>query len=130
AYVTTDDVRDGFMTLSPRLLKTVDGGTVQVPANATVAVEVPVKIEEDLHSEMPNGYFLDGFVVLTSASEPELSIPFVGFRGNFADLDSVEPFIYELAKEGKKPFYYDPKTGEMCKVDIVLSRLRIVVERF
>ena len=62
---------------------------ITVPAGETAEVSIPVTLDEaELAENMEvftNGFFVDGFVVLTSADGgPELSIPYTGFCGDWA----------------------------------------------
>ncbi len=60
---------------------------------------------------MPNGYFIDGFVIVYNDSM-ELSIPFVTFVGGKTGLDElsyVEDSIYNLLANKRLPFYFKPE---------------------
>ena len=48
-----------------------------------------------LDNTFENGVSLEGFVVLTADNEPELSIPFLGFYGDYSAQAPVEPFKFE-----------------------------------
>lgn len=58
---------------------------------------------------MKNGFYADGFVLLTNKDQSgaTLSLPFVGFRGKFADIPIMEAPIYKLTADNKLPFYYE-----------------------
>lgn len=113
-YVTnlgTDEVKDGYFTLLPRELSQTVGETFTVPANGSKTLKVTVdasKFTEELTSLMPNGYFLEGFVRVFNAVDgvEEVSIPFVGFKGEFENLPVIEKPIYDF-KGDEKPFYYE-----------------------
>ncbi len=64
---------------------------------------------ELLTKEMPNGYYLEGFVrFLDSVDFAEVvSLPFVGFRGDFQNLAVVEDPVYKLVSDGKEGFYLE-----------------------
>ena len=85
----TDQVQDGKFTLHPRLLETIDGKeTITVPANGQRTIHVTVdasKYKEELSKQMPNGYFLEGFVLVKDASNQKhlVSLPYVGFHGEY-----------------------------------------------
>lgn len=112
-YVTnvgTDKVEDGHFALLPKNLKEVEGTEITVGPKETKKVSITVdtsEFTEVLTKEMPNGYFLEGFVRFLNAIDnvEEVSIPFVGFKGSFMDLPVIEKSIYEF-KEDEKPFYY------------------------
>lgn len=112
--VTTDEVVDGKFTLKPRFLYKTEPQTVTIGPNASELITINVdasQYEEELKDLMPNGYFLEGFVIFESDSEVQISYPFVGFKGSWEKLAVLEPSIYDLVKEGRLPFYYD-KTGQ------------------
>ena len=89
----TDQVQDGKFTLHPRLLETLDG-------------------KEELSKQMPNGYFLEGFVLVKDASTQKhlVSLPYVGFHGDYQNLRGIEKPIYEYAGSDKPFYYYKDKT--------------------
>ena len=106
----TDAVEDGKITLSPRHLASIAGRTITVKANSSEKVMITVdarQFAELLTKEMPNGYYLEGFVrFLDSVDFAEVvSLPFVGFRGDFQNLAVVEDPVYKLVSDGKEGFY-------------------------
>ncbi|WP_369350372.1 S8 family serine peptidase [Streptococcus hillyeri] len=116
ATVMSDQVSDKAFTLSPQhVLDTAKQRVIVAPRSSQlVTLKVDVSsADQKLQAEMPNGYFLDGFVQFKAvdAQGVDMSIPFVGFRGNFADLPAAEEAIYNRL-EGT--FYYQPqeKTNE------------------
>jgi lactocepin len=77
---------------------TVDGeevSTLDVPANSTVKVDVAIDLseakvlEDDMETLVAiddvfeNGYFVEGFVTLTSENQHVASVPYVGFNGEW-----------------------------------------------
>ncbi|MGX7111983.1 S8 family serine peptidase [Gemella cuniculi] len=118
-FLNTDEVKDGKITLLPRKLAEISGGKViTVPANGKVKLSIQVdatRFKNELISQMPNGYYLEGFVKFFDAdnnTEDIVSIPFVGFRGEFQNLAVVEKPIYDFTGSDK-PFYYNyPGTDE------------------
>lgn len=108
----TDAVEDGKITLSPRHLASIAGRTITVKANSSEKVMITVdarQFAELLTKEMPNGYYLEGFVrFLDSVDFAEVvSLPFVGFRGDFQNLAVVEDPVYKLVSDGKEGFYLE-----------------------
>lgn len=108
----TDAVEDGKITLSPRHLATIAGKTITVKANSSEKVTITVdarQFADLLTKEMPNGYYLEGFVrFLDSVDFAEVvSLPFVGFRGDFQNLAVVEDPVYKLVADGKEGFYLE-----------------------
>lgn len=143
AIVQTDYVEDGIDTLSPYPLEyTISGDTyITVAAGETRAVSVNVELASDsleyMHANYPNGGFVEGYIVLTptgsSEDSTELSLPFVGFSGDWDSLplfDASElngsqaavgvngPFDYEsYAELDTDNGYYDAKLLGMNAYD-------------
>lgn len=114
--VNTDEVEDGRFALKPKnLLKQELGEVITVPANSTVTVPVKVDVSQfssELSQLMPNGFFVEGFVKFRDAVDNInlVNIPYVGFRGDFANLPAIEKPIYDFEGE-EKPFYYYVQPG-------------------
>ncbi|TWT03568.1 S8 family serine peptidase [Planomicrobium sp. CPCC 101079] len=76
---------------------------VTIPANGEM--EIPVSIDlsavsPQLRTVFTNGFFVDGFVTLTDASEevtgnPALVVPYFGFNGNWNDADIFDEFAWD-----------------------------------
>ncbi|WP_300411071.1 S8 family serine peptidase [Lagierella sp.] len=110
-YLTTDYVYEDSIVLKPRSLGEFDGGVVKVDGKSEKEITVKVdssKYTGELEGQMENGYFLDGHIILEAidSTSPNLTIPFLGFKGNFKKLDLVEPSIYDLVEKNRLPFYY------------------------
>ncbi|GGE23391.1 S8 family serine peptidase [Streptococcus himalayensis] len=109
--VNTDTVEEGHITLQPRSLEQIKGETITVKANSSLALTVTVdasKFHDELIKEMPNGYYLEGFVrFLDQAQEEVVSIPYVGFKGEWQNLAVLEKSIYELLKDNQNGFYFE-----------------------
>lgn len=108
----TDQVKDGYYTLAPRKLTETVWPEVTVKANSSEKVTVKVdtsKFSQELLKLMPNGYFLEGFVRFVDPTDDGdvVSLPFMGFRGEFQNLPVAEKPIYNLVRAGKSGFYYD-----------------------
>ena len=121
--LTTDTVQNGLITLAPRLLAEIAGGKVTVKANSSTAVTINVdasSFAEELAGLMKNGYYLEGFVRFTDVADGGdiVSIPYVGFRGEFQNLAVLEKPIYNLIADGKGGFYFEPVTAQPNTVDI------------
>src|SRR5699024_5029607 len=82
----------------------------------------------------PNGYFVEGYVTLTNEEVPELSIPFVGFNGDWNAAPILDEFAYDgndsfyeqagLVYEGEDGFYYlgfDSATEERSLENVAIS---------
>lgn len=119
SYLNTDGVENGQITLKPRQLSESNGGeTVVVPAKGEKTVTITVdatQFRNELEGQMPNGYYLEGFVRFFDPKDTNTAvagIPYVGFKGEFQNLPVVEKTIYEF-KGNEKPFYYyKPNTTE------------------
>ena len=102
--------KDGYLDLKTRSLRTDYNGEVTLGAKETKEISVNIdtrNFSDKLRREMPNGYFIDGFVVFEDQDEPTISIPFITFVGDLDTLAYVEPSIYDLTKENKIPFYWN-----------------------
>ncbi|MEI4366342.1 S8 family serine peptidase [Streptococcus suis] len=121
--LTTDTVQNGLITLAPRLLAEIPGGKVTVKANSSITVTINVdasSFAEELTGLMKNGYYLEGFVRFTDVADGGdiVSIPYVGFRGEFQNLAVLEEPIYNLIADGKGGFYFEPVAAQPNTVDI------------
>ncbi|TFU30304.1 YSIRK-type signal peptide-containing protein [Streptococcus acidominimus] len=109
--LTTDTVVDGRITLAPRFLDQIKGETITVQANSSKEITIDVdarRFHEELLKEMPNGYYLEGFVRFLDADNQEaVSIPYVGFKGEWQNLPILEKSIYDLLKENQNGFYFE-----------------------
>lgn len=107
----TDTVKDGYFDLTPRKLTETVWPEITVKAHSSQTVTVKVntaKFTEELTKLMPNGYYLEGFVRFVDPADDGdvVSLPFMGFRGQFQDLPAAEKPIYNLVRDGKSGFYY------------------------
>ena len=99
----TDDIRVSGGTL--------DGKTVSVPAGGDTTVTVTVTLSAEdrayLDANFDNGIYVEGYVVLTSASHATLSIPFLAFYGDWtqAPILDVDDF------SGETPAVYATKVA-------------------
>lgn len=80
----------------------VDGpSTVNVPANGSTAVTVNIRLSDTLKQELKgqfkNGIYVEGFVQIKSqdAQGIDLSLPFLGFYGNWEDSSVFDNTIYD-----------------------------------
>ncbi|MGP1567284.1 MAG: S8 family serine peptidase [Peptoanaerobacter stomatis] len=113
ADLNTDTVEGGRILLKPQKIDSTKNSkkSITVPANGTADFEVNFTLSdsdyEKFKAQMPNGFFLEGFVFFeNSDSEQNISIPFVGFRGTWEKLQIIEDSIYKMSKENKKPYFY------------------------
>ena len=112
----TDQVQDGKFTLHPRLLETLAGkDKITIPAHSHRTIRISVdasKYQSELSKQMPNGYFLEGFFLVKDAKSNQhlVSLPYVGFRGEYQNLRGIEKPIYEYTGSDKPFYYYKDKT--------------------
>ncbi|MDO4793461.1 MAG: S8 family serine peptidase [Filifactor alocis] len=114
AVLNTDTVEDGKALLKPYQLQTTAESkkSITVEPNAEVEFSVSFTLSESeisrLMGEMPKGFFLEGYVFFTATDGGEdVNLPYVGFRGNWENLDVIEPSIYDLLDQNRKPYYYE-----------------------
>ena len=76
-----------FMQAEDVLLKEVDLGEITVPASGNVIVRKTVTLtaeEKQLLDELfPNGTYVEGFIVLTNDTDPQIGLPFLAFYGDW-----------------------------------------------
>lgn len=111
ANLNTDKVEEKHFALASRELSRSEMKSVAIAKNSTQKITLTMDVsqfKDELLKQMPNGYFLDGFVrfMKTPDGEEEMSIPFVGFSGphKFADLPAIEKSIYDNPTQ---TFYFE-----------------------
>ncbi len=91
-------------------------GKFTVKAGKTVEVSVQLELsQEELEymgeKNFPSGMYLEGFLKLTptknSGEQCELSIPFLGFHGDWEGSDMLDYTAYEVAKDEADPSLED-----------------------
>ncbi|SUN45771.1 C5a peptidase precursor ScpZ [Streptococcus dysgalactiae] len=115
----TDKTKDGHFELQPKGLQSSEWQAITI-TNDVEEIQIAVDASAyaaDLLKEMPNGYFLEGFVRFTDNLDRQdelMSIPFSGFRGDFANLPALDTPIYDTLEAGA--FYQklekDDETGK------------------
>ncbi len=91
--------------------------SISVKAGETVTISVQLELsQEELvymgEKNFPNGMFLEGFLKLlpmgeNSANQCELSIPFLGFHGDWEGSPMLDYTAYEVAKDEADPSLED-----------------------
>lgn len=85
--------------VSRKLTFTCDTEPVTVPANGTVTFKKTVTLDSDeLNENMSvfiNGFFVDGFVSFKNGENPEISIPFTGFYGDWEASPIFDKTMYD-----------------------------------
>lgn len=88
--------------------------TVMPGSRETVTVHYDTAGLSELESIFPSGFFIDGFIQLEDENvvepKPTLSIPFMGFKGDWNAPKILDYSNYEVA-EGTGVPYYDFMTG-------------------
>ena len=88
------------VTELPHLLSKIPAQTVKVAANGTETVSVLVTLSETdkqyITSSFKNGTYIEGFVTLTpsSGTQPMLSIPYMGFYGDWTKAPIIDATDY------------------------------------
>ena len=80
------------------LTVTLSAETVTVAANGTADVTVKLELTEkgkEALAVFPNGIYVEGFVRLTGADVTELSLPYLGFYGDWADAPIFDTTMYD-----------------------------------
>jgi uncharacterized protein with FMN-binding domain len=97
------------VTELPYRLKTaISAQTVTVPASETVTVTVSVSLTDAdrmyLSNNFKNGTYIEGFVTLTpeSDTQPMLSIPYMGFYGDWTKAPIIDATDYGTYLNNKK----------------------------
>ncbi|MGT2772050.1 YSIRK signal domain/LPXTG anchor domain surface protein [Streptococcus marimammalium] len=112
-HLNTDKVENGLVTLEPLELKRVQGEKIRIEARQTKTITIDMDVssfDEQLRTVMPNGYFLEGFVRFTDPTDggEVVSIPYVGFKGEFQNLEVIEKPIYDIVAKEESGFYFIP----------------------
>lgn len=135
SVIQIDLVQDGENLTEPQELLNTDlvykdmGGkvikSITVPGKGEVDFKVEIDLkdaidwanEEPLKDLFQNGTFIDGYIFLKEESDnqPDLSIPYMGFYGEWDKAPIIDPSIYEeesfygatgLATQGEEDFIY------------------------
>ncbi|MCM1544447.1 MAG: S8 family serine peptidase [Ruminococcus sp.] len=89
-----------------------DDGTVTVPAGKSAEISLKVTYSDSFleaqKAAFKNGFFLDGFIFLESASQPTLSLPYMAFYGDWDKAMIFDNTMYDDA-----PSYMGKQWGLM-----------------
>ncbi|HGD2273499.1 TPA: S8 family serine peptidase [Streptococcus agalactiae] len=118
--VQTDKVDGKHFALAPKALYETSWQKITIPANSSKQVTVPIdasRFSKDLLAQMKNGYFLEGFVRFKQdpTKEELMSIPYIGFRGDFGNLSALEKPIYD-SKDGSS-YYHEANSDAKDQLD-------------
>lgn len=74
-------------------------------------------------NDYTNGYFVDGFVFFEPKATAEgakdfvnLSVPLLAYKGQWDNVEVMEPFIHELLQYDRKPFWHPEEKEEIYKL--------------
>ena len=116
AQLNTDKVENGMAILKPQKVKDTKNNkkAITVAGNSEADFEVTFSLSdgeiEELKKDRPKGFFLEGYVVFENTNKninEEISIPFVGFYGDWNALQVIEDSVYDMISQGKRPTYYE-----------------------
>lgn len=122
--INTDLVNENHITLRPRRISEQDIGRIDVKPKSIAEQKVTINVSKEdqrkLIEEMPNGFWIEGFVYFKSENPekyPDLSIPFISLKTkgnlNAGTVGVIEPLIYDLNKESNNlNIFYNEKTND------------------
>ncbi len=121
AYILNNDC-----TIEYRVGGQVHSGTLTVPQNSTVEVEIKITLgagaREYLDKNFINGMFVEGFVsmVATGNTKITLGLPYLAFYGDWTDAPLFDYDTYELAESEKDS---EIKTENKLKASAAETRI-------
>lgn len=90
-----------------------EGDEIEVPAGETVTISVTLKLSDAekkyIGDNFENGMYVEGFITLKSSNDgqPDLTMPFLGFYGNWADAPMLDLNVFEVAAIEQDSAYTD-----------------------
>lgn len=131
ASILTDKTENGRFTLESQELYQTAKTTVTIGPKEKLEIMLNIDVsayDQKLKELMEKGYFLDGFVHVQSQDgvAERISIPFLGFKGRFADLEALDTPIYNSLSG---TFYYSPKEGQ-DPLDFELDSVQQIKEKY
>ena len=114
--VQTDLNFEGFTLLEAQNIVNADGKfpisfsakEVKVPANGSANLTVNIDLAnaknvfgESIEEAFVNGGYVEGFITLTDPSDnnPQLSIPYMGFKGDWGKAPALDASIYDTERD-------------------------------
>ena len=86
-----------YMALYDELVIRVKGTLTVAPgahaANVTYTLTADQKAA--INATFENGCYIEGALVLSAENKPDISIPYLGYYGDYASISPVEPFKFE-----------------------------------
>ena len=81
----------------------VTGESITIPAGSDVSIEVIISLSASeiqyIKNSFRNGMYVEGFMQLTSTTQSNLTVPFLGFLGDWTDGTMLDWSVYELAEK-------------------------------
>jgi lactocepin len=130
----TQSITDAVVTTDTPTVRLLPGESKDI----TVSVDL-TNAKAALEAAMKNGYFVEGFITLTNTSQdvvlPNLSVPFVGFKGDWNAAPNLDPMVYDAGSyfQMTHPIYsslvdqdgwdlgFNPFTGKLEKNKVAIS---------
>lgn len=86
-----------FIATYDELITTVEKDVTINPGNTAINISATLSDEakQQINGIFENGCVIEGYVVLTATDKEEISLPFLGFYGDYANISPVEPFSFE-----------------------------------
>lgn len=95
SYLMTEETDPNSKVISSVI---INGGTISLSQNS-ITVPAKGKATVKMTIKLPNGFakqqFVEGFVQLKSENKPTLTVPFIGFYGNWSELDILDKPAWE-----------------------------------
>ena len=86
-----------LMACTDELIKITTSQMVVTPGTQThsLSYDLDTKTKQTLDGLFENGCYIEGFVILEAEGEETISIPYLGFYGDYDKGEPVEPFKFE-----------------------------------
>ena len=99
-----------FMQNSDELLMDLGLGIITVEPNSTTTITQTIKLgskmKDRLDAAFPNGTYVEGFITLTSETDPQIGLPFMGFYGDWTAAPIFDEHTWmDETEEGE--FFWD-----------------------
>lgn len=86
---------------------TNDALTVPAGSTAEITVTVELSLQEKAYYDQrfPVGAYVEGFIRLLGENTPSLTVPFLGFYGDFTQAPTLEEGAYDTILAGERSYY-------------------------
>lgn len=99
-YLVTEEPKQ----LAPAITSNLTDNTLVVPAGETATVTVTLELTATekyyIDERFPSGSYVEGFIRLDGEDTPSLTVPFLGFYGDFESAPILEPTGIETTLSG------------------------------